>query len=174
VGTGLTAYHAWAKKLIPLYEQLAAEAPKRDNPEAPRRNRDDPQGLRHRGQFVQVAEVRTGQPRNVPQRHEGTRGGDNGLRGVRVARPLDAAFRSTGIESGSSASGGTSACCRPVEVGQTRTALQMRHTEPTLDVSTSRSNASLLSGQSRDLLLLPLFPRGETCPAALYRLLQPW
>jgi hypothetical protein len=27
VGTGLTAYHAWAKKLIPLYEQLAAEAP---------------------------------------------------------------------------------------------------------------------------------------------------
>lgn len=27
VGTGLPAYQAWAKKLIPLYEQLASEAP---------------------------------------------------------------------------------------------------------------------------------------------------
>jgi hypothetical protein len=26
-GTGLSAYHAWAKKVLPLYEQLAAEAP---------------------------------------------------------------------------------------------------------------------------------------------------
>ncbi len=26
-GTGLTAYHAWAKKLLPLYEALAAAAP---------------------------------------------------------------------------------------------------------------------------------------------------